>query len=243
MLAHEPASYHRTPASHLRCSVLYRRAVSLERTIATSIHGRYLLDPAEGRGPHTTLVGFHGYGEQASVQLDRLRAVRASAPWTLVSVQALHRFYRSGGQVLAASWMTREDRDLMIADNIAYVNGVLDAIVRDGHSLGTILFAGFSQGASMAYRAAALGERSAASVISLGGDIPPELSTESLARIPHALVGRGVDDRFYARETNTSDLGRLEAARVQVTAIDLAGGHEWGEPFSRAASEWIRMLS
>jgi len=226
-----------------RWSVLYRRAVSLERTIATPIHGRYLLDLAEGSGPHTTLVGFHGYGEQASVQLDRLRAVRGSAHWTLVSVQALHRFYRSGGQVLAASWMTREDRDLMIADNIAYVNAVLDAIARDFHPLGAIVFAGFSQGASMAYRAAALGERSAASVISLGGDIPPELSTEALARIPHALVGKGADDRFYGRETNTADLRRLEAASVHVTAIALAGGHEWGEPFSRAASDWIQTLS
>ena len=109
--------------------------------------------------------------------------------------------------------------------------------------LGAIVFAGFSQGASMAYRAAALGERSAASVISLGGDIPPELSTEALARIPHALVGRGADDRFYGRETNTADLRRLEAASVHVTAIALAGGHEWGEPFSRAASDWIQTLS
>jgi len=237
---------HRTiaPADpEARWSVLYRHAVSFERTIATTIHGRYLLDLAEGSGPHRVLVGFHGYGEHASAQLDRLRAVRGAARWTLVSLQALHRFYRAKGQVLAASWMTREDRELMIADNVAYVNAVLDAIARDCRPLESIVYAGFSQGASMAYRAATLGDRSAAGVISLGGDIPPELSAEALARVPRALVGRGADDRFYSRDTNTSDLRRLEGAAVQVTAIELAGGHEWEEPFSRAASDWLRTIS
>jgi len=222
---------------------LYRRAVSIERTISTTIHGRYLVDLAEGGAPHPLLVGFHGYGEEASVQMDRLRAVRGPAPWSLASVQGLHRFYRSGGEVLAASWMTRENRDLMIADNIAYIDAVIDAISSDFHQLTAIVYAGFSQGASLAYRAAALGARPAASVIALGGDIPPELSADALARIPHVLVGRGADDRFYKRETHSADVLRLEGARVDVTTIEHVGGHEWTEPFTRAASDWLRTIS
>ena len=63
---------------------------------------------------------------------DRLRAIRGTAAWSLVSIQALHRFYRAGSnEIVAASWMTREDRELMIADNISYVNGVLDAVERE----------------------------------------------------------------------------------------------------------------
>jgi len=162
--------------------------------------------------------------------------------WSLVSIQALHRFYRSGGQVMAASWMTREDRDLLIADNVTYVDAVLDAIAREFHPLASIVHAGFSQGASMAYRAATLSGRSAAGVISLGGDIPPELPADRLSRIPRALIGRGADDRFYTRETNAADVVRLEGAGVQVSAVEFAGGHEWNEPFTRAASDWLRML-
>jgi predicted esterase len=217
--------------------------VNVERTIATIIHGRYLVDPAEGGGPHPLLVGFHGYGEEAQVQLDRLRAVRGSALWSLASVQGLHRFYRKGGEVMAASWMTRENRDLMIADNIAYVNAVIDAIVRECHQLTSIVYAGFSQGASMAYRAAVLGDRPPAGVIALGGDIPPDVSADALSRIPRVLVGRGADDRFYTRETNSADVRRLEGAGVHLTTIEPAGGHEWGEPFTRTASDWIRMIS
>lgn len=176
------------------------------------------------------------------MQLDRLRAVRGSSAWSVVSIQGLHRFYRSGGQVMAASWMTREDRDLMIADNVAYVNAVIDAIVRECHPLTSVVYAGFSQGASMAYRAAALGLRPAAGVIALGGDIPPDLPEAALSRIPNALVGRGSEDGFYKPETKSSDVRRLQAAGVQVTAIELAGGHEWSEPFTRAASRWILTL-
>ena len=153
--------------------------MSLQRTIPTTIHGRYLVDLPDSTEPHLLLVGFHGYAEQAGVQLDRLRDVRDSAAWSLVSIQGLHRFYRSGGEVLAASWMTREDRELMIADNVAYVDRVIDTIADEGGSLTLLVYAGFSQGASMAYRAAALGTHRGSGIIALGGDIPPELTVDA----------------------------------------------------------------
>ena len=162
-----PASTHAAAFGCVTNGIVASRAVSscsvsIERTIATTIHGRYLVDFAEGRGPHRLLVGFHGYGEHAAKQLDRLRAIRGTAEWSLVSIQALHRFYRTGSnETVAASWMTREDRELMIADNISYVNGVLDAVEQECGQLQTIVYAGFSQGASMAYRAATLGSRRA----------------------------------------------------------------------------------
>ena len=80
--------------------MVYRRDVSSERTIPTTIHGRYLVDLADRPEPHLLLVGFHGYAEQAVVQMERLRAMRGRAAWSLVSIQGLHRFYRSGGEVL-----------------------------------------------------------------------------------------------------------------------------------------------
>ena len=49
----------------------------------------------------------------------------------LVSVQGLHRFYQRRTNEVIASWMTRQDRELAIADNLAYVEGVIDAASRD----------------------------------------------------------------------------------------------------------------
>jgi len=216
--------------------------VSIERTIEATIHGRYLLEIAGGPGQHRLIVGFHGYAEHASRQFDRLRAIRKTAAWSVVSIQALHRFYRTGSEIVAASWMTREDRELMIADNISYVNGVLDAVERECQPLNTIVYAGFSQGASMAYRAATLGSRQARGVIALGGDVPPELTGPVLSRTGRALVGRGVRDTFYTVDTRDSDVRRLAAAGVQVVNVDLDTEHKWTEDFTQAASDWLSDL-
>ena len=81
-------------------------------------HGRYLVDiPEHSRA---TLVGFHGYQENAAIHFDVLRQIAASRSIGIVSIQGLHRFYTRDNDVVA-SWMTKEDRELAIADNVAYV--------------------------------------------------------------------------------------------------------------------------
>ena len=100
------------------------------RLVATPTHGRVLIRHAEhdARG---LLVGFHGYMENADVQMQRLEAIPGAAQWTLASVQALNRFYRGRSEEVVASWMTRQDRDIVIADNIAYVDAAVDAAVHE----------------------------------------------------------------------------------------------------------------
>ena len=66
----------------------------IERAIAAATHGRYLVAPAAGGGPAPLLIGFHGYGEPAEAQLDRLRAIPGVERWTVVAIQGLHRFYQ-----------------------------------------------------------------------------------------------------------------------------------------------------
>ena len=65
------------------------------------------------------LAGFHGYSETAAIQLARLEELAGADAWTLLSIQGLHRFYRQRTQDIAASWMTREDREAAMADNLA----------------------------------------------------------------------------------------------------------------------------
>jgi predicted esterase len=213
--------------------------VIAERTIATGTHGRYLLAPANTSTPRATVVGFHGYAEEATIQMERLREVRADEPWTLVSIQALHRFYRRDGRRIAAGWMTREDRDLMIGDNIAYVDAVVREVRDEFEATTSLAFAGFSQGASMAYRAATLG-RFRASVIAVGGDLPPELGRELVRRIPRVLIGWGARDSFFTREIRERDEQRLRDAGVDVSVSGLDAAHEWTGIFSETARDWLR---
>src|SRR5215471_579531 len=98
------------------------------RTLAieTPTHGRVLVrDAADAVG---TLVGFHGYGQVAEILLADLERIPTIDRWQLVSVQALHRFYAKDSQAIRASWMTRQDREAAIADNVEYVNRALDAV-------------------------------------------------------------------------------------------------------------------
>src|SRR4029078_8388739 len=109
-------------------------------------HGVTLVRPAHAAASRGVLVGFHGYMETAAIQLERLAAIPGSAAWTLVSIEGLHRFYRGRTEHVVASWMTREDRDVGIADNLAYVAAALEEVPHDqGARLGE---AGCSQRAA-----------------------------------------------------------------------------------------------
>src|ERR1700683_4919215 len=106
-------------------------------------------------GPATMLGGFHGYAEAAEAQLERLRAIPESTRWLCVSIQALHRFYQRRTERVVASWMTRQDRETAISYTIAYITTCVDAVAAEWLTLPTVVFAGFSQGVAMAFRAAA----------------------------------------------------------------------------------------
>src|SRR5688572_33321880 len=92
------------------------------KAIAARCHGRYLVNIPELS--RATLVGFHGYKESAAMQMDVLRRISGDRPVGLISIQGLHRFYSRDGDVVA-SWMTKEDREHAIADNVDYVSKVL----------------------------------------------------------------------------------------------------------------------
>src|SRR5437879_1999837 len=124
-----------------------------ERTLAVTSHGRYLVARPARVPLHPStpplLVGFHGYAEDAEIQLARLQSIPGADRWLIVSVQALHRFYRGRSREVVASWMTRQDRELMIADNLAYVSTVISALGGEAAMMNALVFAGFSQGVAM----------------------------------------------------------------------------------------------
>jgi len=211
----------------------------IERTIATATHGRYLVETPEGGAPAGTLVGFHGYAEAADAQLERMRAIAGADRWLLVAVQGLHRFYHRRANEVVASWMTRQDRELAIADNVAYVAGVVDAVSSEWPGSPPLVFAGFSQGVATAFRAAAAWPRRVDGVIAVGGDVPPEIGAAALGRVARALVCRGSRDEWYTTGKFDADIGRLRVAGASVTPLAFDGGHEWPDPVNQAAAAFL----
>jgi predicted esterase len=214
----------------------------IERTIAATTHGRYLVSVPVGAGRWPLLVGCHGYAEDAAAAMPRLEAIDPGHAWLRVAIQGLNRFYRNRRTEVIAGWMTRQDRELAIADNQSYVASVVDAVDREWPTTPPLVFTGFSQGVAMAFRAAAASPRAVAGVAALGGDIPPEIDGRALACIGCVLIGRGTDDRWYTAEKLEADRQRLAAAGVVTDVVEFAGGHEWSDAFSARAAAFLRPL-
>jgi predicted esterase len=213
--------------------------VVIERSVRATTRGRYLVDVPATPEPWPVLVGFHGYAESADTELERLRSIAGADSWLRVSIQGLHRFYRGRNSDVVSSWMTRQDREQAIADNMGYIVAVLDAVSREWKTDGRVAFTGFSQGVAMAFRAAAAVKQTVTAVVALGGDVPPELGAAVLSKIPAVLIGRGARDTFYTTEMFDADVQRLGAAGVHVDAAALDAGHEWTDEFGRAAGTFL----
>jgi predicted esterase len=212
----------------------------VEYTIPANIHGRYLVSAGTASNA-PLLVGFHGYGETAEEHLERLRAIPGAEDWTVVSVQGLHQFYRRKMNEVVASWMTRQNRELHIADNVNYAVSVIRRLSAERPA--AVVLAGFSQGVAMAFRTAVVPGMPVAGVIACGGDVPPELTPDALRRIPNALLGRGALDEWYTADKVAEDERRLQAAGVAVRSVILNTGHEWTAEFSEACGQVLRRPS
>jgi len=202
--------------------------------IPTRIHGRVLV--REAKDAVAVLVGFHGYMEDAGIQMTRLEALPASERLTLVSVQGLNRFYRGRSEDVVAGWMTRQDREAIIEDNIEYCDRAVDLAAQPELP---VFMAGFSQGVAMAFRAATRGRRRAIGVVAVGGDVPPELLRDAALTFPAVLLATGEDDDWYTSTKLEADATALRARHTTVETVVYRGGHEWTDDVSAAASSFL----
>lgn len=210
-----------------------------ELSIAAVVHGRVrFVRPAEA-GPAPLLVGFHGYGEDAARLLAELRRIPGAAGWLVASVDAPHPFYNTKTGDVVRSWMTKDDRERAIDDNVAYVASAIAALRREVGP-GPLAVAGFSQGVAMTWRAAVRAGHATRAVVALAGDVPPELVADPEARFPPAaLLGRGEEDTWYTAEKLEKDVAALAARGVDVEVRIFPGGHLWTDDFRTAAGEFL----
>src|SRR5262245_14023420 len=215
------------------------REAPLLRHLGTEVHGRYLVRPgASGRNEHW-LVGFHGQSQTAEAFLLDLERVPRGSTWLAAAVQGLNRYYAGRSRPLVANWMTSQDRELAIADNVARVDRVLDALERELGPPRTIVFAGFSQGVAMAYRAGMLGRRPCDAILAVCGDVPPELMSASTRPWPRVLAATGAHDEWYTPARLEADFEFLKTRRPDAERLVLEAGHEWSHAVVAAAGRWL----
>ena len=208
--------------------------------VPTLTHGRVLVREARAAAQKGLLVGFHGYMETAQIQIERLETIPGSSAWTLVSIQGLHRFYRGRSDQVVASWMTREDREESIADNLAYLSAALEQVPHDNST--RVVYTGFSQGVAMAFRAGLLGVVRTLAIAAVGGDVPPELLTNGALKFPPILFTRGDRDEWLTQARFDTDVAAMAARGVALTTKVYDGAHEWNADVSQAIGDFLETL-
>jgi predicted esterase len=210
----------------------------MERLLIPALtHGVTLVRSAHAAASRGLLVGFHGYMETAAIQMARLDAIPGADRWTRVSIEGLHRFYRGRSQDVVASWMTSADREVAIADNLAYVEAALDEVPHD--SATAIVYCGFSQGVAMAFRAGLVGRVRARAIVAVGGDVPPELLTDAGVKYPPVLFARGTRDEWLTQPKFDADLSALSSRGAPAHAVHYDGGHEWNAEVAAAIGRFL----
>ena len=212
--------------------------------VNTPTHGRVLVErptaltAQASTTPMTTIVACHGYAQSADDLMSELQQIRGSEACTLVSVQALHRFYARGEQHVVASWMTRQDRDVAIADNIEYVDRAIEQVC-GGAVPGRLFVLGFSQGVAMAYRAGVLGRYRVDGIVAVGGDVPPDCKDVALERWPRVLIAAGDTDFWYTADKVAADVAYLTTHGVRHDVLRYPAGHVFTDDVRAAIAAFI----
>jgi dienelactone hydrolase len=187
----------------------------------------------------------HGYGQLAPGFLAGCRALADDAR-LIVAPEALSRFYEADltsrmqqkEATVGASWMTREERLVDVADNMAYLDTVHEHIThRLGGARPRITVLGFSQGAATTTRWVARGAIDVVRHVVWGSAMAHDVDLAdpgSPLRRAETVLVVGTRDQFATPKAVAAELARLEAAHFPVRHLSFDGGHRLDDDTLRA---------
>lgn len=186
-----------------------------------------------GAAPEVWLVG-HGYGQLAGRFIRHFEPL-AGPGRLVIAPEGLSRFYLdSRYERVGASWMTRDDREAEIADQIRFLDAVWAEATADVPADARVVVLGFSQGCATVTRWLAQSEhadhrpRRADRLVLWGGALPHDLDLKAhgpwLAAADLTLVA-GDRDEYATPGRVRAEEARLQQAGVPHRVVSFAGGH------------------
>lgn len=172
-------------------------------------------------------IVLHGYGHLARYFLRSFDGMEQDL--MIAAPEGLSRYYTNEEHTrVGATWMTREDREHEIADQITYLDRLAEAL-RNHCPVGIPLrVLGFSQGVATGCRWLCLGTSRAERLVLWGGNMPPELSQATLAerfRSTDVHLVHGEKDPLVPLESLAASEARLRAANVPRSTHRFDGAH------------------
>jgi predicted esterase len=171
----------------------------------------------------------HGYAQLASYFLKKFESLQ-NPEILIVAPEGLNRFYIEGvsGRV-AASWMTKEDREDEIRDYVAYLDAVYEELSSQLRSKNIIVnVLGFSQGTATVCRWLALGNIKADNLILWAGPFPDDLDLEENKKLfdkSKIYFVLGDNDPYISEEKVQEHVGMLKG-KLNFEVLRFEGGHE-----------------
>ena len=150
------------------------------------------------------LIVLHGYGQLAEFFIRKFNDVPEK--YLVIAPEGMHRFYLNGtsGRV-GASWMTKEDRESDIQDNLNWLNQLLNEL-KENKKFEKIILLGFSQGGATAARWYYSSENDFNHLILWASVFPPDLEKPEHSNNSKNYFVIGNQDEFYSTEQQNQEI-------------------------------------
>jgi len=195
---------------------------------------RYYTLGEPGPAARDVWIACHGYGQLAADFIARLGAL-ASPSRLVVAPEGLSRFYHErarGGShaasTVGASWMTREDRAAEIADQVAYLDALVESLIARATPHPVRLTAlGFSQGVATVCRWLMHSRIRAHRLVCWGGAMPDDVLAGDLGAFRGLRIQlvAGSRDEFATTDRVTDAMAAMQGAGLDVAGVTFHGGH------------------
>ena len=221
----------------------------IEHHIAVRRTARYYTLGGATRETRDVWIACHGYGQLALAFLSSMATI--GAPDRLVvAPEGFSRFYVDRTSMttdpppkVGASWMTREDRDVEIADQVVYLESLVGELRASLPGDVRLRLLGFSQGVATVSRWVARGTIRPDELILWAGSFPPDIDLPAFSQ---RVAGTRVTMVFGSRDQLTpitaaeAQLARLTGAGIDATMMSFDGGHRLDDATLRTLASSAR---
>lgn len=203
--------------------------MAITNHFTTQRTARYYTDGPNANEAKHFWLACHGFAQLAGDFIKEFEPI-ALLGGRIVAPEALNRFYTRGfdGRV-AATWMTRDDRDAEIQDYVAYLDGLYLQETKELKPVAQKHILGFSQGATTVCRWVAMRQPEFHHLWICSGDLPHDLDWEAFAK---ALQGKklhlvlGNADPLLPEGRKEATQAKIEEHGLNYKLHEFEGAHE-----------------
>ena len=201
--------------------------MSTESLVTYQVSNTYSKLNVLNKKTKTVWLVFHGIGYLSRYFLKYFKHLNPEENY-IIAPQAASKYYLNGEyRHVGASWLTRENTEAEIENNLKYLDAVFEA--ENLAEVSNLNILGYSQGVSVATRFIARRKIQCTNLIMHSGKVPSELAAEDFNFLESTNFSfiYGTKDEYLEPEILKVEQARLEKifpANFEILSFD--GGHE-----------------